>query len=118
MEKGLISYTGKESNRYEEKQNELDIEGSSDEHFDPRSDTVRQNVFPILREEGAKNVAGKIDVSAREVYRLLKGERNPSAETARKMIRAGAEIARGKLEGDVPDDDLAACVAYARWIKR
>jgi hypothetical protein len=39
-------------------------------------------------------VAGKINVSAREVYRLLKGERNPSAETARNMIRAGAEIAR------------------------
>lgn len=116
VEKDLISYTGKESNRYEEKQSELDIE-SGEEHVDPRSDTVKQNVFPILREEGAKNVAGRINVSAREVYRLLKGERNPSAETARKMIRAGAEIARDKLQGDVPDDDLAACVAYARWRK-
>ena len=33
-------------------------------------------------------------------------------------VRTAAEIARNKLEGDVPDDDIGACVAYARWKQR
>lgn len=56
---------------------------------DPRNDAVKQCVLSILPEAGIKTLASQLSVSERQVFRLLKGERNPSAGTVRRMIRAG-----------------------------
>jgi hypothetical protein len=61
VEKDLISYIGTESNRYEEKESELDIGESSEEHFDPLNDAVKQCVLSILPEAGIANLAAKFN---------------------------------------------------------
>ena len=116
-----ISYVGKESNRLEDVTEEVvhDLDEVLEIFIDPGADEFQTLVVPVLGDIPAKILAKKARVTVRQIRRLITANPNarqkPSAKTRVRLTKAAAQFARTKLEGDVPEDDLSACIVYTRW---
>ena len=114
---GSVVYVGIESNFFEEVDAGIrhDWDGVQAVYENHNRDPWKQTVLPILPDFSRREVAARVGISPRHVSRVRNGWQNPEPETRARMTRAVADLIRSDMGDDAPDDDLGACVAYARW---
>jgi len=108
-----IIYTGKESNRYE------DVENESIESWDEVRETFEdQNVdpwttfvLPILKLIRCSDLSRQTGKSKRFIKALRNGTRQPSSEVKQVLTRIAADFARGALDEQIVDQ-VNACAAF------
>jgi hypothetical protein len=85
-------------------------------YLDPREDTWTLYVVPVLKHMRRRaELARSAGVSERFIQFLRNGgKRSPSRSVQAKLTRAAANFAREQLGPDVPNDDIAVCMAYVR----
>lgn len=116
----LTTHVGKESNRLEEM--EAGIEHDPDEvwteYTDPRRDSWRTLVLPVLRQIPAKQLAKQTGLAVSTVKAARNGHTNPQGRNRVLLTRTAATFARKRLQEvglAAPARDLAACAA---WVKQ
>lgn len=87
------------------------------EYTDPRRDTWRTLVLPVLHNVPAAALAAAAGLHPRSVPAIRNGRRRPHPRTREALTRAAADYARERLREQgmaLPADDLIACAEHLR----
>ncbi len=113
----LVTYVGKESNRLEEVEAGLghDPDEVYTQYPDPRRDTWRALVLPVLKHIPAKRLAEETGLAMSTIKAARNGHAVPHGRNRAALARAAAAFARERLKEwglEPPIDDLATCAAF------
>jgi hypothetical protein len=109
VQESYLTHVGKEANKFEEVEAglEQDPEVIYTEYHDPRRDTWRTLVLPVLKQMPIENLVAATGLHRRSLFALRSGERLPHPRNRGALISTTSQFARQKLseQGIAPSCD-------------